>query len=155
MISLIAGVALFLLAAAGLLAYQNSRLIAEREAESSAVPTGMLMYSVFNERFAENEERPEAVPLFQYTVLSARDEQLHKGETGTTVALCRVPAGTGEMILGDAQNWMVNNIRNAAIQGVLLDASGFPDKAARKGEKELIKNLEATVKEEAEHAHPT
>lgn len=154
MITVIAGVALFLLAAAGLLAYQNSRLIAEQEAESSAVPTGMLMYSVFNERFLENEERPEAVPLFQYTVLSGRDEQLFKGETGTTVALCRVPAGTGEMILLDAQNWMVNNIRKASIQGVLIDHSGFPGKAARKGEKELILSLEATVKEEAEHANP-
>ncbi|MNC80346.1 hypothetical protein D3C75_1331120 [compost metagenome] len=58
------------------------------------------------------------------------------------------------MILWDAQNWMVNNIRKAAIQGVLMEHSGFPDKAARKGEKELIKNLEATVKEEAGHANP-
>ncbi|CAH1190928.1 hypothetical protein PAECIP111892_00412 [Paenibacillus auburnensis] len=152
MITVIAGVALFLLATAGLLAYQNSRLITEQEADSTAVPTGMLMYSVINERFLENEERPEAVPLFQYTVLSEPGEQLSPGETGTTFALCRVPAGTGEMILWDAQNWMVNNIRKAAIQGVLMEHSGFPDKAARKGEKELIVNLEATVKEETGHA---
>ncbi|WP_310832914.1 hypothetical protein [Paenibacillus pedocola] len=154
MITVIAGVALFLLAAAGLLAYQNSRLIAEQEADSTAVPAGMLMYSVFNERFLENDERPEAVPLFQYTVLSEPGEQLSLGETGTTFALCRVPAGTGEMILWDAQNWMVNNIRKAAIQRVLMEHSGFPDKAARKGEKELILNLEATVKEETGHADP-
>ncbi|MNI81247.1 hypothetical protein D3C73_1378420 [compost metagenome] len=114
----------------------------------------MLMYSVLNQRFLDNEERPEAVPLFQYTVLSHRDEQLLPGETGTTYALCRVPAGSGEMTLRDAQHWMATYIRKSFIEGVLISHTGFAGKAARKGEKELITNLEATVKEEAGHANP-
>lgn len=154
MISAIAGAALFLLLAAGLIAYQNSRLIRQQEAESAAAPTGLFMYSVFFEQFGEDEERPEAVPLFQYTVLSAPEEQLHKGETGTTYALCRVPAGTGEMTLEDARQWMLTRIRGASIQGVLAEHLSFPGKAARKGEKELITNLEATVKEEAGYGSP-
>ncbi|AIQ46838.1 hypothetical protein R70723_13865 [Paenibacillus sp. FSL R7-0273] len=154
MISAIAGAVLFLLLAAGLIALQNSRLIKQQEAESAAAPTGKLMYSVFLEQFQEDEERPEAVPLFQYTVLSSPGEQLNKGESGTTSALCRVPAGTGEMTLDDAMQWMVTRIRGASIQGVLSGYASFPGKAARKGEKELIKNLEATAKEEAGYANP-
>lgn len=153
MITIIAGVALFLLFAAGLLAYQNSRLISEREAAESAVPTGLLMYSIYYEDFCNQEERPEAVPLFQLTVLLSPDEQLVKRETGTTVALCRVPAGTGEMALTDAQSWMTGNIRKAAVQGTLYGYISFMDKAARRGEKELIKSLEATVKEETDYAN--
>ncbi|WP_128083675.1 hypothetical protein [Paenibacillus sp. DMB5] len=154
MITAIAGAALFLLLAAGLIAYQNSRLIRQQEAESAAAPTGKLMYSVFFEQFRVDEERPEAVPLFQYTVLSKPEEQLHEGETGTTYALCRVPAGTGEMTLEDARQWMQTRIRAASIQRVLSEHLSFPGKADRKGEKELIINLEATVREEAGYASP-
>ncbi|MBY0011099.1 hypothetical protein [Paenibacillus typhae] len=154
MITAIAGAALFLLLAAGLIAYQNSRLIRQQEAESAAAPTGKLMYSVFFEQFHGDEERPEAVPLFQYTVLSGPEEQLHEGETGTTYALCRVPAGTGEMTLEDARQWMQTRIRAASIQGVLSEYLAFPGKADRRGEKELIINLEATVREEAGYGSP-
>lgn len=82
MITVVGGVVLFLLFAAGLLAYQSSRMISEREASESAAPTGSLMYSVVNQAFAEHEERPEAVPLFQFTVLSGPGEQLAKGRKG-------------------------------------------------------------------------
>ncbi|MNE69473.1 hypothetical protein D3C80_1651990 [compost metagenome] len=112
------------------------------------------MYSVFFEQFHGDEERPEAVPLFQYTVLSGPEEQLHEGETGTTYALCRVPAGTGEMTLEDARQWMQTHIRAASIQRVLTEHLSFPGKAERKGEKELIITLEATVREEAGYASP-
>lgn len=153
MITVIAGVAVFLLFAAGLLAYQNSRLISEREAAEAEIPTGLLMYSIYHEDFSNQEERPEAVPLFQFTVLSARDEQLVKRETGTTFALCRVPAGTGEMALTEAQNWMAGNIRKAGAEGTLYAHTSYKDKTARRGEQELIKNLEATVKEETVYAN--
>ncbi|WP_342439820.1 hypothetical protein NSS79_14210 [Paenibacillus sp. FSL L8-0436] len=153
MITVVGGVVLFLLFAAGLLAYQSSRMISEREASESAAPTGSLMYSVVNQAFAEHEERPEAVPLFQFTVLSGPGEQLAKGEKGTTSALCRVPAGTGEMVLTDAENWMRSNLRKASIEGARVVFASFPEKADRRGEKELIRNLEVTAREEAEHAN--
>ncbi|WP_157643602.1 hypothetical protein [Paenibacillus camerounensis] len=154
MISAIAGAALFLLLAAALIAFQNSRLIRQQEAEDAAAPAGKLMYSVFHEQFREDEERPEAVPLFQYTVLSTPGEQLDQGETGTTYALCRVPAGTGEMTMDAAMHWMVTRIRGASIQGVLSGYASFPGKAGRKGEKELVTSLEAAAKEEAGYANP-
>lgn len=146
------GVVLFLLLAAGLLAYQNSRLISDREASESAVPAGSLMYSVVNHAFAGEEERPEAVPLFQFTVYSEPLEQQAQGERGVTSALCRVPAGTGEMTLSSARHFMTSNIRKASIEGSLIVHASFPEKAGRRGEKELIAHLNATVREESEHA---
>ncbi|UQZ36375.1 hypothetical protein C2I18_24310 [Paenibacillus sp. PK3_47] len=153
MITVVAGAAVFLLLAAGLLAYQNSRLIAEREAAESAVPTGLLMYSIYYEDFAHQEERPEAVPLFQFTVLSAPDEQFASGERGTTMALCRVPAGTGEMTLTDAESWMTGNIRKASVQGTLYNYTSYTDNAMRRGEKELVKSLQTALKEETGYAN--
>ncbi|MNR59362.1 hypothetical protein D3C85_1806070 [compost metagenome] len=57
------------------------------------------------------------------------------------------------MTLGDAQHKLVSRIRRASIQGVLYSHLSFPDKVARKGEKELIVHLKAAVEEEAGHAN--
>lgn len=152
MVTLIAGVVLFLLAAAGLIAYQNSRIIADQETDASRAHTGYLMYSVYYQDFTPDSELPEAVPLFQFTVSDSGGEGVPGGEAGTTRALCRVAAGRGEMLLGDAQHYMLGILRQAALQGGRLDYLSFPAKAARKGEKELIKVLETAAREESEHA---
>lgn len=152
MITAAGGAVLFLLFAAGLIAYQNSRLISDREASESAVHAGSLMYSVVKQAFAQEEERPEAVPLFQFTVYTDTRDQPERGEKGVTSAICRVPAGTGEMTLSGAQHFMTSNIRKAAIDGALILHDSFPENADRRGEKELIAHLEATVREESEHA---
>lgn len=120
MYTLIAGVVLFLLVTAGIIAYQNSRILAEQETDASRAHTGNLMYSVFNQRFSAGEELPEAVPLFQFTVVEPGEEDLPEAEAGTTRALCRVAAGTGELVLSDAQNYMLGILRQAAVQGAGL-----------------------------------
>lgn len=149
---LYAGAVLFLLLAAGIIAFQNSKLLSRQEAEESAGRISSLMYSVYYQSFADNEERAEAVPLFQFTVRSETDGALSAGEADKTIALCRVPAGSGEMALSGAQSWMLGSIREAALRGERTSSTSFPDKAVRKGEKELITRLEAAVKEETEYA---
>lgn len=149
---LFAGAVLFLLFAAGIIAYQNSKLLSRQEAEESAGRVSGLMYSVYHQSFTDNEERAEAVPLFQFTVHSEADGVLSAGEAGHTIALCRVPAGSGEMALSGAQSWMLGSLRQAALRGERIMSASFPDKAVRRGEKELLARLEAAVKEESEHA---
>ncbi|MNO46304.1 hypothetical protein D3C76_365880 [compost metagenome] len=153
MFMVFAGVVVFLLFAAGVMAYQNSRLIAQQEAGESAGRISSLMYSVYHQAFSNNEERPEAVPLFQFTVRARSEGQLASGEVDKTIALCRVPAGSGEMALSDAQNWMLGSIRQSALRGEQILPASFTDKAASKGEKELIFRLETAVKEETGHAN--
>lgn len=153
MVGIIAGVVLFLLFAAGVLAYQNSRMIKEQEADASATRISYLMYSVYNQDFADGAERPEAVPLFQFNVSYPQTGLPAADITDKTYALCRVPAGTGEMALFDAQIWMMNNIRQSVLKGLEIEHVSFPKDAIRKGEKELIALLETAVKEEAEHAN--
>lgn len=152
MYTLIAGAVLFLLLTAGIIAYQNSRILAEQETDASRTHTGNLMYSVYNQRFSADEELPEAVPLFQFTVYERGEEDLPETEAGTTRALCRVAAGTGEMALSDAQNYMLGILRQAAVQGGRLTHVSFSGKAARRGEKELIQALETAAKEETSYA---
>ncbi|WP_379153119.1 hypothetical protein [Paenibacillus sp. sgz5001063] len=148
MIMVYAGVVIFLLFAAGVMAFQNSRLIAQQEAGESTGRISSLMYSVYYQSFSMNEERPEAVPLFQFTVHSDEEGRLASGEVDKTIALCRVPAGSGEMALSDAQNWMLGSIRQSALRGEQILPASFTDKAVNKGEKELIFRLESAVKEE-------
>jgi hypothetical protein len=152
MLTLVGSVALFLLFAAGIIAYQNSRILAEQETDASRVSTGHLMYSVYKQDFSPDGELPEAIPLFQFTEYMEDEEELPGRTAGTTRALCRVAAGRGEMVLSDARNYMVSNIRQAALQGARLEYHSFAGKAVRRGEKELIKSLETVVKEEAAHA---
>lgn len=144
MFTILAGAALFLLLAAGIIAYQNSRIIAEQKTEASRPHTGKRMYSVYDQSFTPETELLEAVPLFQFT---AGD-----GGAEATRALCRVAAGTGEMALSEAQHYMLGILRQAALQGGWLKIAAFTDNAVFAGEKELIQALEAAAKEEAEHA---
>ncbi|OKP96853.1 hypothetical protein [Paenibacillus sp. P46E] len=148
-----AGVVAFLLFAAGIIAFQNSRLVAQQEADESAGRISSLMYSVYHQSFSYKDERPEAVPLFQFSVRSLLDGQLAGGEVDKTIALCRVPAGGGEMALSDAQSWMLGNIRQSSLRGEQIQADSFTDNALSNGEKEMILRLESAVKEEAADAN--
>ncbi|SET35314.1 hypothetical protein [Paenibacillus sp. NFR01] len=149
----IGSVVVFLLFAAGLLAYQNSRLIAEREAAEQSGPTGKRAYTVFYESFADTGERPEATPLFEYSLQDAPENGSFKdGAPPETVALCRVPAGTGELALADAQRYMVHSIRKTAMSGRTLSYMTYKPKDTRRGEKELVARLEAAAKEEVRYA---
>ncbi|WNS45696.1 hypothetical protein [Paenibacillus sp. MMS20-IR301] len=152
MYALLGSVALFLLLAAGIIAFQNSRIIREQENDSSRAYTGYLMYSVYNQDFSPDKELPEAVPLFQFTLFDGYAQAPSEGEAGTTYALCRVAAGKGEMVLSDAQTYMLGQLRQAVLQGIRLEYAAYAGKAARRGEKELIKVLEQAVLEEARHA---
>lgn len=144
MFTILAGAALFLLLAAGIIAYQNSRIIAEQKTEASRPHTGKRMYSVYDQSFTPETEPPEAVPLFQFTAGG--------GGAEATRTLCRVAVGTGEMALSEAQHYMLGILRQAALQGDGLKIAAFTGKAVYAGEKELIRALEAAAKEEAEHA---
>lgn len=146
MFTVIAGAALFLLLVAGIIAYQNSRILAAQKAEASRPHTGKRMYSVYDQSFTPETELPEAVPLFQFTAGA--------GEAGAeaTRALCRVAAGTGEMALSEAQHYMLGILRQAAREGERLQVQAFSGNAVYTGEKELIQALEAAAQEEAEHA---
>lgn len=148
-----AGVVAFLLFAAGIIAFQNSRLVAQQEADESAGRISSLMYSVYHQSFSYKDERPEAVPLFQFSVRSLLEGQLAGGEVDKMIALCRVPAGGGEMALSDAQSWMLGNIRQSSLRGEQIQADSFTDNALSNGEKEMILRLESAVKEEAADAN--
>lgn len=150
----LAGIVLFLLLAAGIFARQNRRIIAERQAEEQDTRLSSRMYSIVRRSFAPQETMPEAVPLFQFSIVPGTGEELAEGETGESLALCRVPAGSGQMDLAEAERRMVQHIRTAGIEGYKILPSMFTENAVRKGERELTRRLIAVIKEEAGNASP-
>ncbi|WP_150268468.1 hypothetical protein [Paenibacillus tepidiphilus] len=149
----LAGIVLFLLLAAGIFAGQNRRIMAERQAEEHDTRLSSRMYSILRRSFAPQEKLPEAVPLFQFSIVSGTGEKLAEGETGETLALCRVPAGSGQMDLAEAERRMVQHIRTAGIEGNKLMPATYAEHAVRKGERELTRRLMAVMKEEAGNAN--
>ncbi|WP_151734715.1 hypothetical protein [Paenibacillus tengchongensis] len=147
-----AGIVLFLLLAAGLFARQNRRLLGERQAEENDIRLSSRMYSIRHRSFAPHEKLPGAVPLFQFTVLAGTGEETAAGESGRALALCRVPAGSGQLDMQSAERLMIQHIRSAAIQGDKPVPEMFTEHADRKGERELIRRLMAVIKEETGHA---
>jgi hypothetical protein len=153
MIYVMLAVLLLLLTAAGILAYQNSKLIFNRNKTGSSARSASLMYSVYNQAITDQAEDSNAVPLFQWTVPAETAAAQSETKAGTTLTLCRVAAGKGEMVLADAQSWMLNSIRQSAYTGAPMEHEAFLDKVSGSGEKELVMNLEEAVKEEVYRAN--
>lgn len=139
MMYVLLAVVFLLLGVGGILAYKNSKLITNIYGGGSGPHRSSLMYSVYNH--STYDAQSEAVQLFQVIL------------AGTTLILCRVSEGKGELILADAQSWMLNNIRQAAITGVAIQHEAFADNALSNGERMLILNLEEAVKEAANLAN--
>lgn len=141
MLYVIFGIVLLLLSLAGILAYQNSQLISQRKTTSSSRSPAH-RYIVVNQSISGIAEEANLVPLFQFTVLHNNDGLTSVNVAGSTIILCKVPEGTGEMVLADAQNLMLKYIKHAADQGTLMSQQTYSLKETDHAEKELIMNLE-------------
>ncbi|MCL6603604.1 MAG: hypothetical protein K6T94_12070 [Paenibacillus sp.] len=151
MMYVLLAVVFLLLGVGGILAYKNSKLITNIYGGGSGPRRSSLMYSVYNH--STFDAQSEAVQLFQVIVPSGINGIHSVENVGTTLILCRVSEGKGELILADAQSWMLNNIRQAAITGVPIQHEAFADNALSNGERMLIVNLEEAVKEAANLAN--
>ncbi|WP_410511562.1 hypothetical protein PaeBR_15980 [Paenibacillus sp. BR2-3] len=148
-------VVLLLLLAGGVLAYKNSKLIANRSESGSSSRGASLMYSVYHLPISGNAKESGAVPLFQLTVPAGMNGSTATDNVrpATTLTLYRVAEGKGEMRLTDAENWMLNSIRQSAFGGAPIEHEAFIDKTINSKEKELIINLEEAAKGEAYRAN--
>lgn len=145
MIYAILVIVLLLLLAAGILAYQNSKLIAKRKMNESSSPSTTHMYTVINQSISGEVEGPIAVPLFQFTVFAESDGSTLGSPADSTFMLCKVAVGKGEMVLNDAENLMLKYIKHAGDQGALMKYQSFLHRETDHAEKELIMNLEDAV----------
>jgi len=135
-------VVVLLLSAAGVLASKNSKLISGKNAVDPAIRSTSLRYSVYDYLATEVSGGLQAVPLFQLTASKEGNATTAGDDSVKTLILCRVLEGKGEMVLADAQNWMLSHIRQAAGRGVLLQYEAYKDKSRGTGEMELILELE-------------
>ncbi|MDQ0193210.1 hypothetical protein [Paenibacillus wynnii] len=149
MIYILLAVVFLLLAAGGILAYKNSKLIISRDESGAAPRSTSLTYSVYNYSAADLDVKSEAVALFQLTVLTDAHAVPSTESDEAALTLCRVTEGKGEMVLEDGQSWMLNHIRQAAVRGLLIQYEAFIDKVRGTDEMELIVNLEKAAKEVA------
>lgn len=145
MLYVILGIVLLLFLAAGILAYQNSKLISNRKMNGSSSRSAVYRYTIFDLSISNEAERSQAIPLFQFTVSGGSDGSILANRSGSTFILCRVAPGKGEMVQNDAQKWLLNLIHRAAGYGALIEHQSFIHTATDHVEKELIMNLEDAV----------
>lgn len=146
MLYVILGIVLLLLLTAGITAYQNSKLITKQKMNGSLSRSAMHMYTVFDQSSSSEAERTNAIPLFQFTVSGGSNGSISVNHSGSTYILCRTAAGKGEMVLDDAQQWILNLIQRAAVHGDVIEHKTFIHKTTGHEEKELIMNLEDAVR---------
>jgi hypothetical protein len=146
-------VLLILLLAGGILAYKNSKLLTLRGTAAGASTSGSaLKYSVYNVSGYGTLKEEGAVELFRWTLQANLSGSSVERQPGSTLVLCRVPGGKGEMILRDARSWMLNTIRDSIDRGALTQHEAFLDKAVGSDEIELIIQLTQAAEEEPCHA---
>jgi hypothetical protein len=136
----------FVLSAAGVIAYQNSKLMSDQKTNGHSVRNASRMYSIFDKSSAARVDDPSVIPLFQFTVFAEQSGRVAVNKRVSSLILCRVEAGAGEKALADAENFMVDSIRVAVPPGTIVEHRSFLHRAANHSEKEMIMNLEDVVK---------
>lgn len=119
---------LLLLGAAGLLAYRNSKLIAER----SGRPEQPCGYSA-----SIGPRVPDGGELL-LRVQTGPDE-----DSSESAALFRVPKAQAEMDLEQAKAWMLHALEQLRRGGGPLYCRSYPEAARSAGERELVEQLTA------------
>ncbi|OBZ14496.1 hypothetical protein A8L34_11225 [Bacillus sp. FJAT-27264] len=147
MILAVLAAALLLLLASGWLAYQNSRLIAGRKANGAAVHMPPRRYSVFSQATPSQMADSLGGSLFSLRLPMESAASVTEGQEYSWVTLCRDDTGQGEMLLPDAQRYMLNRIRQLASQEQPIEYVAFVEAGVSDLEQELILNLEKAVKE--------
>lgn len=145
MIYAVMAVVLLLLIVAGKLAYENSQLISRRNPAQPQSYSASMKYSVYPQSLSDIADAFNIIPLFRLSIAERKDGSLGDTEAGITLTLCRVQAGKGEMVLADAQNWMLNSLQQFARQNVLVTHEAFLDKAADQLELEMLMKLESVI----------
>ncbi|ULO05332.1 hypothetical protein H1230_19790 [Paenibacillus sp. 19GGS1-52] len=138
-------VVLLLLIVAGKLAYENSKLISKRNPAQPQSYSASMKYSVYPHPLSDIADTFNIVPLFRLSIAERVEGSLRDSSTGLTLTLCRVEAGKGEMVLADAQSWMLNSLQQFAQQSVLVTHEAFLDKAADPLEQEMLMKLESVI----------
>ncbi|NUU64261.1 hypothetical protein [Paenibacillus agri] len=147
MILTVLAAALLLLLASGWLAYQNSRLIAGRKGSGAAVHTPSRRYSVFSQATPCQLGDSGRGHLFSLRLPLESAASVTEGQGYAWVTLCRDDTGQGEMLLPDAQRYMLSRIRQLAGQGQPIEYVAYVEEGVSDLEQELILNLESAVKE--------
>ncbi|MBT2291677.1 hypothetical protein J7E73_21610 [Paenibacillus albidus] len=139
-------VVFLLLLAAGILAYQNSKLISSRTREGKELPGAYSTYSVYQLTGPGLPEADSDIPLFRLTVpaRSPADRSASLQEKYSLV-LCRLPGGQGEMRLGEAKLFMLSSIRELRGEGIILEYKSFADLTVTPEEAALLRTLEEAL----------
>ncbi|WP_438350071.1 hypothetical protein ACP8HI_05220 [Paenibacillus sp. FA6] len=136
-IALVLGI--MLLVAAGVLAWKNSQIIAEKN-EDQGPSSSSLQYTVHMTDKWEDQDSLSLISLFHTSyVVEERESQAH---------LCRVTGIRGELKLYEAENVMLHNIRHAKLKGSLLSGMAMFDLAMNEDEKEVLTRLERDLMEQ-------
>ncbi|MFF2907456.1 hypothetical protein [Paenibacillus sp. NPDC057934] len=147
MILAVLAAALLLLLASGWFAYQNSRLIAGRKTRGAAVRMPPGRYSVLSQVTPSQIGDSGGGSLFSLRLPLESAASVTEGQEYAWITLCRDDTGQGEMVLPDAQRYMLNRIRQLSGQGQPIEYVAFVEVGVSDLEQELILNLEKAVKE--------
>ncbi|OAB43347.1 hypothetical protein [Paenibacillus glacialis] len=129
-------VGIILLGAAGILAWKNSQIIAEKSTSNGASATS-LQYTVHITNQWQDQDSLTLVALF-HTSYVVGEQDLH-------AYLCRLTGKGGELKLYEAENVMLHNIRHAKQKGKLLFGVAIPESVIHEEEKEVLNRLEQVL----------
>jgi hypothetical protein len=131
-------VGIVLLVAAGVLAFKNSQIIAEKR-ESLGPSPSSLQYTVYLTDKWEEKNSLTLLSLF-HTSYVVQEQELQ-------AYLCRVTGKRGELKLYEAENVMLHNIRHAKLKGSLLSGVAMLHLAINEEEKGTLTRLEEVLQE--------
>ncbi|GIO30074.1 hypothetical protein RJP21_12720 [Paenibacillus sp. VCA1] len=130
-------IGILILAAAGYLAWRNSRIIAEQKDKKGDVPA-VSSYTVQVERQAETGEGANATPLL---------EAVYREAEGTVqVRLSRVNGTIGELQLEHAVQIMEHTCSGLASKGETVRIAAFDGAILNEEEKQAVVRLERRLR---------
>lgn len=129
-------VGIILLGAAGVLAWKNSQIIAEKQRRNGSSASSV-QYTVHITDQWQDHDSLTLVSLF-HTSYVVGDQDLH-------AYLCRVTGKRGELKLYEAENVMLHNIRHAKQKGKLLSGVAIYESVIHGEEKESLHRLEQVL----------
>lgn len=129
-------VGIILLGAAGVLAWKNSQIIAEKQ-RSNGPSASTLQYTVHITDKWQDQDTLTLISLYHTSYLVGEQEQ--------HAYLCRVTGKRGELKLYEAENVMLHNIRHAIQKGKLLSGIAIYESAISEEEIESLNRLDQVL----------
>ncbi|WP_379133592.1 hypothetical protein [Paenibacillus sp. sgz500958] len=133
MIYVLSTLLFFVLLAGGILAYQNSRLISEKDQERTSPRPSSRSYSAIFSSAQNVVPGYGEVPLFKFTSMDG------------TLILSRTAEGKGEMNLSEAQQWVSNRVAATITEDSDFQLETYPDMALGSSERMAIMKLTEAV----------